>query len=149
MSTASLIAPEYIAVLSLVVVCMILTSFEELSLGSKKNKFCKSMRHHHMAILLGMFLSFLLGISTESTAAPSQRGFQVPVSVITGDLLDELKDTWKINLLRIQIGNNPIFDGKVGTEYNEMLEAEFQQLDAKLPLIAERGLNVTFVLFAP
>lgn len=104
----------------------------------------------HRRLLLG-FLFFTLTViaATPSFAAPTRRGFQIPPSTITASVLDELVSTWKVNVLRVQIGDNANMDGLTGAAYDAMMEAQFDLLDEKLPLIAARGLKVIFVMYSP
>jgi hypothetical protein len=64
-------------------------------------------------------------------------------------VLDELVATWKVNLVRVQLGDNANMDGLTGAAYDAMMESQFALLDEKLPLIAARGLKVIFVLYSP
>jgi len=83
------------------------------------------------------------------TATPSQRGFLIPLESISAESLDELKNNWKANILRIQIGNNVQMDGTTGAAYDAMLEERFALLDQKLPMINARGLKIIFCLSSP
>lgn len=94
-------------------------------------------------------LMVIIELALPCHAAPTYRGFQLPLQQITGEVLDELKNNWHVNYLRVQIGNNEEMDGTVGAAYDQMMEEQFTLLDQKLPLIAARGLKVTFVLYSP
>jgi hypothetical protein len=97
-------------------------------------------------------LLVLLALSapiSDISAAPKQRGFQVPLEGITEASLDDLKNTWNANLLRVQVGNNTEMDGKTGSAYDGMMEDRFALLDQKLPLIAAKNLKVIFCLYSP
>ncbi|NBW40559.1 hypothetical protein EBR25_06065 [bacterium] len=97
---------------------------------------------------LFVFLVFLF-IHSSSHATPSLRGFQIPVSVISEEVLTELRDEWNVNFLRIQVGNNDEMDGTTGEAYNAMMETQFALLDQKLPLIQAAGLQIVFILYSP
>jgi hypothetical protein len=84
-----------------------------------------------------------------ASATPTQRGFQVPLYLISPEVLSELKDNWGINSLRIPIGNNSEMDGSVGEAYDAMMEEQFSLLDEKLPIIQEAGLTMVFNLYSP
>lgn len=94
--------------------------------------------------------ALLLIPGTRSASADiEQRGFLIPLESISEESLDELTNTWKANILRIQIGNNTRMDGTTGAEYDEMMEERFTLLDEKLPLITARGLQIIFCLSSP
>jgi hypothetical protein len=97
------------------------------------------------------FIIFVINLVRiqSSEAAPSQRGFQIPLESISAESLDDIKNNWKANILRIQIGNNLKMDTATGADYDAMLEERFTLLDQKLPLIAERGLKIIFCLHSP
>jgi hypothetical protein len=95
-----------------------------------------------------LFLALSAPIS-DILAAPKQRGFQVPLEGITEASLDDLKNNWNANVLRVQVGNNTEMDGKTGSAYDAMMEDRFSLLDQKLPLIAAKNLKVIFCLYSP
>lgn len=84
-----------------------------------------------------------------SYAAPTQRGFQIPLTGITGPVLDDLIANWRINVVRVQIGDDANMDGLTGAGYDAMMESQFQLLDSVLPLFAARGLKMVFILYSP
>lgn len=77
------------------------------------------------------------------------RGFQVPLSSISNDLISNLKNEWKVNLIRVQIGNNAEMDGKEGAAYDAMMEEQFAILDQKLPILSANGMKMVFVFYSP
>jgi hypothetical protein len=85
----------------------------------------------------------------KSQAAPTERGFQLPLSAITAESVEELASTWKVNVLRAQIGNNTSMDGTTGAAYDSMMEEQFALLDAKLPLLQSKGLKIILCLYSP
>jgi hypothetical protein len=87
--------------------------------------------------------------SQKALATPSQRGFLIPLESISEESLDDIKNNWKANILRLQIGNNRSMDGATGAAYDSMLEERFTLLDQKLPLITARGLKFIFCLHSP
>lgn len=91
----------------------------------------------------------VLSFQLPALATPTSRGFQLPLSVISEEVLTELRDEWNINLLRIQIGNNEEMDGTTGAAYDTMMETQFALLDEKLPLIEAAGLQMIFILYSP
>jgi hypothetical protein len=82
-------------------------------------------------------------------AAPTERGFQMPLGSLTATNLDELKNNWKVNVVRVQIGDDFRMDGLEGTQYDALMENLYQILDARLPLLAERGIKLIFCLYSP
>jgi len=82
-------------------------------------------------------------------AAPTQRGFQVPLNAITSDAVNDWVDNWKLNIIRVQIGDNSSMDGVVGADYEALMEKQFTILDQKLPLLQARGLKMIFCLSSP
>lgn len=101
-------------------------------------------------LFLAVLFFGLISITTSASfASPTRRGFQIPPSTITGAVLDDLASTWKVNVLRVQVGDNANMDGLTGAAYDSMMESQFALLDEKLPLIAARGLKVIFVLYSP
>ncbi len=124
----------------------------EVKGGMRSNLWCSSgdRLSSWQWIVCSALLSFIfLTFAGSVAAAPSDRGFQVPLPSMSADLLDDLKDNWKVNYIRAQIGNNAEMDGTVGDAYIQMMEEQFALLDEKLPLLAERGLKLTFVLYSP
>ena len=103
----------------------------------------------------GFILPFLLTtlltayFTAVANAAPSQRGFQLPLTALTSDSIDDLVDNWKVNVIRVQVGDNANMDGKVGADYTTMMEQQFTLLDQKLPLLEARGLKMIFCLYSP
>jgi hypothetical protein len=103
----------------------------------------------HSRLLITILALINLLATNRSEAAPSQRGFLIPLESISSESLDDIKSNWKANVLRIQIGNNLQMDGTSGAAYDAMLEARFSLLDQKLPLITEKGLKIIFCLHSP
>ncbi len=103
---------------------------------------------------LKVFLSLCIAVSSlftasPSYAAPTQRGFQIPLGSITGPMLDDLIANWRINVVRVQVGDNANMDGLTGAAYDAMMESQFQLLDSVLPLFAARGLKMVFIMYSP
>jgi hypothetical protein len=89
-------------------------------------------------------------LATEVANAQVQaRGFQIPIESITEENMARLVNTWKAKIVRIQIGNNSIMDGRTGAAYIEMMNEAFGRFDAKLPLLRASGLGVVFALYSP
>ena len=107
------------------------------------------MGRHLQALSFCILTACLLFASALAHAAPTYRGFQIPVEAITTESLDELVNDWGINQLRIQIGNNAQMDGTTGAAYDAMMEEQFSLLDIKLPLIESKGLTMIFCLYSP
>jgi hypothetical protein len=84
-----------------------------------------------------------------ASAAPSERGFQVPLDAVTGDLLDDLINNWKVNVVRMHIGNASRMDGTTGAAYDQMMEERFALLESVLPLFQARNLKLVFSLSSP
>lgn len=101
-------------------------------------------------IFVPVLLAFaMLCPLSASSAAPTLRGFQMPISAVNESSLNDLKNNWGVNVLRIGIGNDAEMDGTTGAAYDAMMEEQFALLDEKLPLIAARGLKVIFVFASP
>lgn len=99
--------------------------------------------------LLALLLCLALSFQSSALATPTSRGFQLPLSVISEEVLTELRDEWNVNLLRIQIGDNEEMDGTTGEAYDAMMETQFSLLDQKLPIIEAAGLQMIFILYSP
>lgn len=104
-----------------------------------------NLRQHR--IISGIMASMF--IVTSAHAAPTMRGFQVPLSSISNELISTLKTEWKVNLIRVQIGNNAEMDGKEGAAYDAMMEEQFTILDQKLPILSANGMKMVFVFYSP
>lgn len=103
-----------------------------------------------IVLLLNCVFLFCGQAATNSAeASPNQRGFVIPLESVSAESLDDLKNNWGANILRIQIGNNVRMDGTSGAEYDAMMEERFALLDQKLPVILERGLQMIFCLQSP
>jgi hypothetical protein len=104
-----------------------------------------------MRFLPVALLSLLCALTNpiNSNAAPTERGFQLPLSAITAESVEELATTWKVNVLRAQVGNNTSMDGTTGAAYDSMMAEQFALLDAKLPLLAAKGLKIILCLYSP
>lgn len=87
--------------------------------------------------------------ATAGYASPTERGFQVTLNAITSDAVNEWVDNWKLNIIRVQIGDNSKMDGVVGADYEALMEKQFTTLDQKLPLLQARGLKMIFCLTSP
>ena len=103
---------------------------------------------HRLSLLLPTLIVLCSVVST-AQAAPTRRGFLIPLESISSESLDDIKNNWKANILRIQIGNNLQMDGATGATYDAMLEERFKLLDQKLPLIVAKGLQIIFCLHSP
>ena len=99
--------------------------------------------------LLSVIAVMCMWAPAPSYAAPTKRGFQILLNSIDDAALSDLVTNWKVNFLRIQIGNDMEMDGKTGAAYDAMMEEQFDLLDEKLPLIAAHGLKVIFILYSP
>lgn len=84
-----------------------------------------------------------------ASAAPTERGFQIPVDQITTEHLDDLINNWKVNIIRVQIGSDSGMDGVTGAAYDSLMSDHFNLLDSKLPLLQSRGLKMIFCLYSP
>lgn len=91
----------------------------------------------------------LLVFPTLASAAPNQRGFQIPIDSISEESLDEIATNWKANILRVQIANDYEIEGATGSEYVTIINSILDKLDAKLPLLEARGLKVIICLSSP
>ena len=91
----------------------------------------------------------LLLTSSVATASPDQRGFQIPISSITTEALDDLVNNWKANVLRVQIANDYEVNGATGSQYVTIITNILDNLDSKLPLLEARGLKVIICLSSP
>lgn len=92
---------------------------------------------------------FVFALSSQAAAAPTRRGFQVPLRELTASTLDELVTNWKVNIIRVQVGDNATMDGLTGAAYLAMMNDQFNRLDAALPLLQARNLKAVFILYAP
>lgn len=101
------------------------------------------------SLFFSLSLILICAFITTTEAAPTHRGFLIPLESISAESLDDIKNNWKSNILRVQIGNNLQMDGTSGTAYDAMLEERFTLLDQKLPLISARGLQIIFCLHSP
>jgi|GEM_PF-1143175 len=100
-------------------------------------------------IMAVMFVS-IAASPNECYSDITDRGFQVGLTDgITNEVLQELKQSWKINLVRLQVGDNTNMDGAVGQQYLDMMERVFQLVDRKLPLFAANNIKVVFTLYSP
>ena len=97
------------------------------------------------AALLVVFTARARNVS----AAPTERGFQIPVDQITTQHLDDLINNWHINIIRVQIGSDTGMDGVTGAAYESLMNDHFNLLDTKLPLLQARGLKMIFCLYSP
>lgn len=83
-------------------------------------------------------------------AEVTERGFQVGLTdAITPEVVRELREDWRINLVRLQVGDNTRMDGAVGQAYLDMMERVFDLVEAKLPIFAENNIKVVFSLYSP
>lgn len=105
--------------------------------------------HRWARIVATVILFALVPLAGPADATPSYRGFLIPLESVSAESLDDIKNNWKANILRIQIGNNLQMDGATGAVYDAMLDARFALLDEKLPLITARGLQIIFCLHSP
>ena len=94
-------------------------------------------------------LLLLWGTCAIASAAPTDRGFQTQLGALTAENLDELKNNWNINVIRVPIGDDLKMDGLEGADYDALMENLFTTLDARLPLLAERGIKLIFCLYSP
>jgi hypothetical protein len=85
----------------------------------------------------------------QAVAAPTMRGFQIPLESMTAETLDDLVTNWGVNVLRAQVGDNTHMDGTTGAEYDAMMEQRFALVEEKLPLLQARGLKMIFCLSSP
>jgi hypothetical protein len=123
---------------------------ERSSYPSFKNQDKFMLSQSIKSFLLALFVSSIQLVTlNDSSAAPTQRGFQIPLESITESTLDDLRNNWNANILRVQIGNNVEMDGKTGAAYDSMMEERFSLLDQKLPLIAAKNLKIIFCLYSP
>ena len=99
--------------------------------------------------LLLTIISISLCTNLSALAAPTERGFQIPLSSVTAESIDDLVNNWKVNVIRVQVGNNNSMDGTTGAAYDSMMEEQFTLLDQKLPLLQARGLKMIFCLYSP
>jgi hypothetical protein len=105
-------------------------------------------------MILRIALSFVISlsalvVSSQASATPTRRGFQVPLRELTASTLDELVTNWKVNVIRVQVGDNATMDGLTGAAYLAMMDDQFNRLDAALPLLQARNLKAVFILYAP
>lgn len=84
-----------------------------------------------------------------AAAAPTMRGFQIPLESMTAETLDDLVNNWGVNVLRAQVGDNTNMDGTTGAAYDAMMEQRFLLVEEKLPLLQARGLKMIFCLSSP
>jgi hypothetical protein len=71
------------------------------------------------------------------------------LGALTAANLDELKNNWNINVIRVPIGDDLKMDGLEGADYDALMDNLFTTLDARLPLLAERGIKLIFCLYSP
>jgi hypothetical protein len=93
-------------------------------------------------------VTFLVSLQP-ALAAPTMRGFQVPLEAITAETLDDLVNNWGVNVLRAQVGDNTHMDGTTGAAYDSMMEQRFLLVEEKLPLLQARGVKLIFCLSSP
>ncbi len=98
--------------------------------------------------LLNLLLVFS-GTCAIASATPIERGFQTQLGALTAENLDELKNNWNINVIRIPIGDDLKMDGLEGADYDAMMENLYTTLDARLPLLADRGIKLVLCLYSP
>jgi hypothetical protein len=84
----------------------------------------QSLRYFSIVIASALMILVTAG-SQKALATPSQRGFLIPLESISEESLDDIKNNWKANILRLQIGNNRSMDGATGAAYDSMLEERF------------------------
>lgn len=106
-------------------------------------------RLNALATNLLNILLLLLGTCAIASSTPTDRGFQAQLGAITAENLDELKNNWNINVIRVPIGDDLRMDGLEGADYDVMMENLYTTLDARLPLLAERGIKLVFCLYSP
>ncbi|MBN8548558.1 MAG: cellulase family glycosylhydrolase [Deltaproteobacteria bacterium] len=104
------------------------------------------MKIRNQALGLAMFFALATGTAF---ASPSQRGLQVDLGSMTSEIVDDLSETWGVNLVRIQIGDNARMDGLVGDDYLDMMRERMDLLDQKLPFFAANNIKVVFALYSP
>jgi hypothetical protein len=87
---------------------------------------------------------------SSARADVTERGFQIGLTnAITPEVVQELRQDWRINLVRIQVGDNTRMDGAVGQTYLDMMERVFTLVDEKLPIFAQNNIKVVFSLYSP
>lgn len=91
----------------------------------------------------------LAGASGVAHAAPELRGFQVDINGVDAPTIAELANTWGINVVRVQVGDDFNMDGVTGNDYVAMMEGRMAVLDQKLPLFAAHNIKVVFALYSP
>ncbi len=105
---------------------------------------------NYLKVFLSLFVAVVSLFATSfSYAAPTQRGFQIPLNGISEPVLDDLIANWRINVVRVHVGDNANMDGLTDAAYDAMMESQFQLLDSVLPLFAARGLKMVFIMYSP
>jgi hypothetical protein len=104
---------------------------------------------HRCVSALCLTIATILALPALANAAPSQRGFQIPIDSISEESLDDIATNWKANILRVQIANDYEIEGATGAAYVTIINNILDKLDAKLPLLEARGLKVIICLSSP
>lgn len=107
------------------------------------------IRPYFYAAAVALSITISSFASQVANAAPTERGFQIPVDQITNEHLDDLINNWKVNIIRVQIGSDSGMDGVTGAAYDSLMNDHFNLLDSKLPLLQARGLKMIFCLYSP
>lgn len=101
--------------------------------------------------LRNLFVFLVLSsLSVQKVAAsPTYRGFQPAIHALTADSVNNLADTWGVNIVRLQIGDNARMDGTTGAAYDNLIDEQLALFDQKLALLAARNIKVVFALYSP
>jgi hypothetical protein len=102
-----------------------------------------------LSVLVACTAVVFLSHAPHAAAAPTMRGFQMPLESMTAEALDDLVNNWGVNVLRAQVGDNTHMDGTTGAAYDGMMEQRFLLVEEKLPLLQARGIKLIFCLSSP
>ncbi len=127
---------------------------QEMVVGTPNRGRSRVSRQRHAPFLISLLLlvvaALLASIPTSLRADVTERGFQVGLTdALTAEAVQGLRQSWGINLARIQVGDNGRMDGAVGQAYLDMMEDVFNMVDSKLPLFAQNNIKVVFALYSP
>lgn len=99
--------------------------------------------------IVASFFAFSCIFISSANSQVSFRGFQVDYKFITEQEVASLANDWKVNIIRIQLGNDRLMDSVEGIEYLTMMANELVLLDNALALFSKYNLQVVINLYSP
>ncbi len=95
------------------------------------------------------FLLFVLIFANLTYAEPVYRGFQIGTADLSDEEILSLGSEWKANVIRIQVGNDSLMDGRTGADYFQMISDSLDQVDLLLPKFDAQSIKVILTLYSP